>query len=143
MTTSEPDASARNQLRQNGRTSEASTTSPRRSESVATVAVVAAPAAIATSSPADLLEPVQRRPRAEQAPQQQRDDEDVGHVPRGQPERGAERLRGVGERQVADEHARPPAQPRQVERRGADADGQPDRGDGPVELQRQARPPAA
>ena len=49
MITSEPDASARNQLRQNLANSEASTVPPAREESVATVAVIAPPAAIATS----------------------------------------------------------------------------------------------
>jgi len=51
MTTSAPDASAKNQLRQNVGISEDSTTPPTRRESIATVAVIAAPAAIATSIP--------------------------------------------------------------------------------------------
>jgi len=51
MITSEPDASARNQLRQNVGSSEDATMPPAREDSVATVAVIAAPAAIATSIP--------------------------------------------------------------------------------------------
>jgi hypothetical protein len=51
MITSAPDASARNQLRQNVGSSEASTTPPARTDSTATVAVITAPATIATSNP--------------------------------------------------------------------------------------------
>ena len=67
MITSEPDASARNQLRQNVGISEDSTVPPARSEIVATVAVTARAGRDRDEHPTDLLEPVQRRPRARAA----------------------------------------------------------------------------
>ena len=137
-TTSEPDASARNQLRQKVGTSELPMTPPARSETIATVAVIAAPAAIATSMPPTRSSRSRAPAAAEQPAQEQGDDEDVRHVAQREPERAAQRLGGVGQRQVPDQDARPEAQAAQVERRHADADRQPDRRHGAGVLQGEA-----
>ena len=85
--------------------------------------------------PADLIETVELCAPADQPPQQQRRDEDLGEVGRRDREGGAERSRPGVREQIADHGAGPPAQAAQVQHPDRQANGRPDRGDRAGELQ--------
>ena len=73
-------------------------TPPASIDTIPTVALIAVAAASADEHPADLLDAIERRARADQPPQQQGADDDLGHVPGLLAEQAPERQRRVVER---------------------------------------------
>ena len=132
-TTSPPDVSPSNQVRQNVSASEWSMTPPASIEIVPAVALIAVAIARGHEHAADLLDSIEARARADQPAQQHRPDDDLGHVAGLLAEEAAERQALVAEEELAvyhelrEEHPRPPAESPQVESRDPKPGGRPRR----------------
>ena len=128
-TTRAPAKSPSHHVRQTSGAAPVAITEPRRSDSVPTVALTAAPAAIAVTMPREAPDAGQRRAARDQPPHQQRRDQHLEEIAERLAHRGAEgQRRVVVDQEVADQHARPQTDPAEVQEGDGDPDRQPDDG---------------